>query len=63
MKTAPHKVTDNAVKAVLAVLDGLCIIHEHGGFGAIELKVKDDMVTVVRPSVQWNVASKDDLTN
>lgn len=58
MKTDEQKLSANGIAAVLAVLDGLCVIHEHGGYGTIELKVKDGMVMVVKPMVEWHINNK-----
>lgn len=57
-KTSEDKLTENGVSAVIAVLEGLCVIHEHGGYGTIELKVKDGMVMAVKPTVEWHINSK-----
>lgn len=63
MKTSEDKLHPNLTAAMLAVFQGIGVIHEHGGYGTIELKVKDDLVVSVKPTVEWHMPKPSQLLN
>jgi hypothetical protein len=55
MLASESKLAANNLKCIAAVLRGLKIIRENGGYGSLEIKVKDGMALHLKSSVDEQV--------
>jgi len=55
MLASVQKLAVNNLCLISEVLDGVRIIRENGGYGTIELKVKDGLVLAVKAMVERHI--------
>jgi hypothetical protein len=51
------KLAANNLAVLVSVLDALRIVRENGGYGSVELKVKDGLVVYARKIVEDHLTS------
>lgn len=52
------KLAQNNLTVIVAVLDGLRLIRENGGYGRLEVKVENGLVPWVHKVIQENTTEK-----
>jgi len=55
MLASEQKLACNNADILLLVLAALRVIRENGGFGSFEVKVKDGIARVVKPTIEWHL--------
>jgi len=56
MLASVQKLAVNNLCLLSEVLDGLRIVRENGGYGTIELKVKDGLVLAIKATVERHMS-------
>jgi hypothetical protein len=57
VKPSDEKLCENNLDAILVLLKGLKVLREQGGFGEINLKVKDELVSIGYITIQEHIPS------
>ncbi len=55
MLASDVKLCENNLDIILAVFNALRVVRENGGYGAVECKVKDGVVLVVKAVEEWHI--------
>jgi hypothetical protein len=55
MKPSEEKLCENNLDAIIVYLEGLSIIRDNGGYGGLELQVKDELVSVEEIRIRKHV--------
>jgi len=58
MLTSEIKLAENNCRVLIAVLDGLKLIRENGGYGRLTMEIRDGLVPFVLKEIRENTEPK-----